>query len=65
MKQTALAIVVALAGLSPLAAQEPVSESPIFDSGLRLSGPWSIGPRLDQAGTRSPTVRFPGRVQHW
>ena len=62
MKQTALAIVVALAGLSPLAAQEPVSESPIFDSGLRLSGPWSIGPRLDQARAGLSATVLDGRV---
>ncbi|WP_440957275.1 Kelch repeat-containing protein [Oceanicaulis sp. LC35] len=62
MKHTALAIVVALAGLSPLAAQEPVSEAPVFDSGLRLSGPWAIGPRLDQARAGLSATVLDGRV---
>lgn len=62
MKQTALAILIALAGLSPLAAQEPVSESPVFDSGLRLSGPWSLGPRLDQARAGLSATVLDGRV---
>lgn len=62
MKHTALAIIIALAGLSPLAAQEPVSESPVFDSGLRLSGPWSLGPRLDQARAGLSATVLDGRV---
>lgn len=62
MRKTALAIIIALAGLSPLAAQEAVSEAPVFDSGLRLSGPWSIGPRLDQARAGLSATVLEGRV---
>lgn len=62
MKQTALAILIALAGLSPLAAQEAGSEPMVFDSGLRLSGPWSIGPRLDQARAGLSATVLDGRV---
>ena len=62
MKQTALAIVIALAGLSPLTAQETVADPMVFDSGLRLSGPWSIGPRLDQARAGLSATVLDGRV---
>jgi N-acetylneuraminic acid mutarotase len=37
-------------------------QTPSFDSGLRLSGPWAIGPRLDQARAGLSATVLEGRI---
>lgn len=48
MKTAVLAAALALAA-TPHALAVQAMDAPVLDSGLRLSGPWRIGPRLDQA----------------
>lgn len=62
MNHAALALAIALAGASPVAAQDTGMQTSSFDSGLRLSGPWAIGPRLDQARAGLSATVLDGRV---
>jgi len=62
MMKPVIALALACALTTPVTAQDAEASAMLADSGLTLSGPWRIGPRLDQARAGLAAAELEGRI---